>query len=66
MQSWHAKQRQFTAEFESLNSGLMSAITGSFSSTNEGLLEIVMNKAVESARQRVNERAAQSGIDISV
>jgi hypothetical protein len=38
---------------------------GSFSSANDGLLQIVVNKAVAAAQQRVAERVAQSGEDVS-
>ena len=66
MEDWHARQKQYTAELESSTSDLMSAIVGSASSTTEGMMEIIMNKAVAAARQHVNLRARQSGLDISV
>jgi hypothetical protein len=68
MQDWSAKQKEYTANAESASTDLMSALTTSFSSVNDGLMQIVMNKAVASARQRVNERLAQSngGVDRSV
>jgi hypothetical protein len=66
MQDWHAKQREYSSQAESNATDLMSALTTSFSSVNDGLMQIIMNKAVASARQRVNERAAQSGVDLSV
>ena len=71
MESWHAKQKQYTAEFENQNTALMSAIGGSFTSFSDGLMEITMNKAVAAAQQRVAARMALaegsvSGIDLSI
>jgi hypothetical protein len=63
MQNWHAKQKEYAADLESSTNDLMSALTTSFSSVNDGLMQITMNKAVAAAQQRVAERVAQSGED---
>ena len=63
MESWHAKQKEYTAQLESSTNDLMSALTTSFSSTNEGLIRITVNRALAAARVRAARRAAQQGED---
>ncbi len=66
MQDWHAKQKQFAADFEATNTSLVSALTNTFSSTNDGLFEITVRKAVAAAQQRANDRAKLHRLDVSV
>ena len=67
MQNWHAKQKQFTADFEAFNTNLVSTLTNTFSSANDGVFELTVRKAVAAARQRASERASRSGgVDFSV
>ena len=66
MQDWHAKQKQFAADFEATNTSLVSALTNTFSSTNDGLFEITVRKAVAAAQQRASERAQLHRLDVSV
>ena len=66
MQDWHAKQKQFAADFEATNTGLVSALTNTFSSTNDGLFEITVRKAVAAAQQRAAERASLNKVDFNI
>ena len=66
MQDWHAKQKQFAADFEAANTTLVSALTTTFSSTSDGLFEITVRKAVAAARERAGERAKQNRLDVNV
>jgi hypothetical protein len=63
MESWHAKQKEYTAQLESSTNDLMSALTTSFSSANDGLIQITVNRALAAARVRAAQRAAQQGQD---
>ena len=66
MQDWHAKQKQYAADFEATNSGLLSALTDTFSSSSDGLFEITVRKALASAKERASARAKQNGLDVSI
>jgi hypothetical protein len=44
----------------------VSALTNTFSSTNDGLFEITVRKAVAAAQQRANDRAKLHRLDVSV
>ena len=71
LESWRAKQQQYTAEFESQANQLMSALTTAFTAINECRIVLTVNKAVAAAQQRVAAQAALSdnpfsGIDFSI
>ena len=66
MQDWHAKQKQYAADFEAANSGLVSALTDTFASSSDGLFEITVRKALAAARERASARAKQNGLDVSI
>ena len=71
MESWRAKQKDYTAQFESQANELMSALTTAFSTINDGRMQLTVNQAVAAAQQRVAEQTALSGdalsgIDLSV
>ena len=66
MEAWRAKQKQFTADFEASNTSLVSTLTNTFSSSNDGLFEITVKKAVAAARVRAAERAKQNQVDMRV
>jgi hypothetical protein len=71
MESWHAKQKEYTAQLESSTSELMSALNTSFSSANDGLIQITVNRAIAAAQVRAAQRAAQKrgdsgGVDFGV
>ena len=66
MQNWHAKQKQFAADFEAANTSLVSALTNTFSSSNDGLFEITVRKALASAKERASARAKQHRLDVSI
>ena len=63
MESWHAKQKEYTAQLENSTNDLMSALTTSFLSANDGLIQITVNRALAAARVRAAQRAAQQGED---
>jgi hypothetical protein len=71
MEAWRAKQKQYTAEAQALNEGVLSAVMDTFSSRNDGLIEITIRKALAAARQRAAERAklnqaSLGGVDLTV
>ncbi len=66
MQSWHAKQKQYTADFHAYNTNLVSTLTNTFSSTNDGLFEITVRKAISAARERAAARASLNRVDLNV
>jgi hypothetical protein len=66
MENWHAKQKQFAADFEANNTNLVSALSDTFMSTNDGLFEITVRKAVAAAQQRAAYRASLNRVDLSV
>jgi hypothetical protein len=61
MESWRAKQRQFTDDFEAFNTNLVSTLSDAFTSTNDGLFEITVKKALAAAKARADERAKLKG-----
>jgi hypothetical protein len=66
MEAWRAKQKQFTADFDAANASLTSALTSTFSSSNDGHIELTVRKALAAARQRANERAQLQRLDVNV
>jgi hypothetical protein len=73
MESWRAKQKQFTADFEAYNTSLVSTLGNTFSASNDGMIEITVRKALAAAQVRAAERAKlngstnlSSGFDLSV
>lgn len=63
MESWRAKHKQNTADFEALNGGLVSTLANVFSSANDGGIEITVRKAMAAAKVRAAARAKQNGVD---
>jgi hypothetical protein len=66
MEAWRARQKQFTAEFESLASGVMSAVMSSFTASNDGAIELTVRKALAAAQVRAAERAKLNRVDLEV
>ena len=66
MEAWRARQKQFTAEFQALNDGVLSAVMGTFTAQNDGLIELTVRKALAAAQQRAAERAKLGGVDRSI
>ena len=63
MENWRAKQKQFTAEFESFNGSLVSTLANTFASANDGGIELTVRKAMAAAQQRADARAKLKGVD---
>ena len=61
MESWRAKQKQFTADFEAYNTNLVSTLGNVFTANNDGLNEITVRKALAAAQVRAAERAKLQG-----
>ena len=67
LESWRAKQKAYTAQFESQANELMSALTTAFSAINDGRIQLTVNQAVATAQKRVAEQSALGGgIDFSI
>ena len=66
METWRAKQKQFAADSEAVNATLSSTLMTTFSSSNDGMIELTVRKALAAARQRAGERAKLQRLDMNV
>ena len=66
METWRAKQKQFTDDFEAFNMNFASRLSGAVSAASDGLFEITVRRAIANAQRRADERVKQSRLDLSV